>query len=99
MLQGNLRQVLSRNDEVHDYFAADKSAQQPCYALLNMQCSERTVLGVEGGGDIIKRDEQSPGAANDLELTELLLGDEIRRIVLTITFPRDELVAKPRLFQ
>ncbi len=242
----DMRQVLSRNDEVHDYFAGDKSAQQPCYALLNMQRSERTVLGVEGGGDIIKRDvlqtsvsfkdrkvvkpaaseaqlrqeleqrafevlvayvleritamiadrhslketqllldmqlrlaqvkqaslsslledrdagaedldallqqqqhttqafeqasarlltlddyidritevlghpaehfkarhitmrlsqmnikrdEQAPGAANDLELTELLLGDEIRRIVLTITFPRDELVAKQRLFQ
>ncbi len=240
----DMRQVLSRNDEVHDYFAGDNSAQQPCYALLNMQCSERTVLGVEGGGDIIKRDvlqtsvsfkdrkvvkpaaseaqlrqeleqrafevlvayvleritamiadrhslketqllldmqlrlaqvkqaslsslledrdagaedldalqqqhttqafeqasarlltlddyidritevlghpaehfkarhitmrlsqmnikrdEQAPGAANDLELTELLLGDEIRRIVLTITFPRDELVAKQRLFQ
>ena len=241
----DMRQVLSRNDEVHDYFAGDKSAQQPCYALLNMQRSERTVLGVEGSGDIIKRDvlqtsvsfkdrkvvkpaaseaqlrqeleqrafevlvayvleritamiadrhslkekqllldmqlrlaqvkqaslsslledrdagaedldalqqqqhttqafeqasarlltlddyidritevlghpaehfkarqitmrlsqmnikrdEQAPGAANDLELTELLLGDEIRRIVLTITFPRDELVAKQRLFQ
>ena len=52
----NMRQVLSDNREVHDYFAADSSGQSHCYALLNMERSECTVLGVEGGGNIIKRD-------------------------------------------
>jgi len=53
----DMRHVLSRNNEVHDFFAgSDASGQQYCYALLNMQRSERTVLGVESRGDIIKRD-------------------------------------------
>ena len=52
----DMRQVLSDNREVHDYFAADGSGQSHCYALLNMERSERTVLGVEGSGNIIKRD-------------------------------------------
>jgi hypothetical protein len=53
----DMRQVLSRNREIHDFFAGDDaSGQQHCYALLNMQCSERTVMGVERSGDIIKRD-------------------------------------------
>jgi flagellar biosynthesis chaperone FliJ len=53
----DMRHVLSRSNEVHDYFDSnDSSGQQYCYALLNMQRSERTVLGVENRGDIIRRD-------------------------------------------
>lgn len=52
----DMRQVLSGNREVHDYFAADRSGQSHCYALLNMERSERTVLGIESSGNIIKRD-------------------------------------------
>ena len=53
----DMRHVLSRSNEVHDFFASsDASGQQYCYALLNMQRSERTVLGVENRGDIIRRD-------------------------------------------
>ena len=53
----DMRHVLSRNNEVHEYFdSSDASGQPHCYALLNMQRSERTVLGVENRGDIIRRD-------------------------------------------
>jgi hypothetical protein len=52
----DMRQVLSDNREVHDFFAGHADAEQPCYALLSMERSERTVLGMEGSGDIIKRD-------------------------------------------
>jgi len=53
----DMRHVLSRNNEVQQYFEdSAASGQQYCYALLNMQRSERTVLGVESSGDIIKRD-------------------------------------------
>ena len=52
----NMRQVLSDNREVHDFFASDSSGQPHCYALLNMERSERTVLGMESSGNIIKRD-------------------------------------------
>jgi len=53
----DMRHVLSRNNEVRKYFDDSSASGQPhCYALLNMQRSERTVLGVESRGDIIKRD-------------------------------------------
>ena len=53
----DMRDVLSSNREVRDFFdGPGASGQQHCYALLNMQRSERTVTGVEGSGDIIKRD-------------------------------------------
>jgi hypothetical protein len=49
--------VLSSNREVRDFLdGSDATEQQHCYALLSMQRSERTVTGVEGSGDIIKRD-------------------------------------------
>ena len=44
----------------------------------------------------IKRDEKSAGSGHDLELTEVLLGEQIRRILLIIKFPRDELLARKR---
>jgi hypothetical protein len=47
----------------------------------------------------IKHDEKSPAPGNDLPLSEYLLGEEIRRILLIIRFPGDELVARERLFQ
>ena len=53
----DMRHVLSRSNEVHDFFTGpDAGGQQHCYALLNMERSERTVLGVESRGDIIRRD-------------------------------------------
>lgn len=54
---GHMREVLSANPEVHDYFRSHHaSGQQHCYAMLSMLRSERTVTGVENGGDIIRRD-------------------------------------------
>lgn len=53
----DMRDVLSSNREVRDFFdGSSATGRQHCYALLNMQRSERTVTGVESSGDIIKRD-------------------------------------------
>ena len=52
---GDLQRVYSRSDEVHDYF--DRHAdRQSCYALLSMLCKERSVLGMEMHGDVMRRD-------------------------------------------
>jgi hypothetical protein len=53
----DMRQVLSSNREVHEYFDSHPApGQQYCHALLSMQRSERTVTGVENSGDVIRRD-------------------------------------------
>jgi len=52
---GDLQRVYSRSDEVHEYF--DRHAdQESCYALLSMLCRERSVLGMEMHGDVMRRD-------------------------------------------
>lgn len=54
---GDMREVLSRNREIHDFFDGyDATGQQHCYAMLSMERSERTVMGVESSGEILKRD-------------------------------------------
>ena len=52
---GDLQRVYSRSNEVQDYF--DRHADQDsCYALLSMLCKERSVLGMEMHGDVMRRD-------------------------------------------
>jgi len=51
----DLRRVFSRSPEVRDFFDLHTSAGC-CYALLSMERRERTVLGMEMRGDVIKRD-------------------------------------------
>jgi len=51
----DLRRVFSRSREVRDFFDQHTSAGC-CYALLSMEHRERTVLGMEMHGDVIKRD-------------------------------------------
>jgi hypothetical protein len=52
---GDLQRVYSRSQEVQEYF--DRHAdQESCYALLSMLCKERSVLGMEMHGDVMRRD-------------------------------------------
>jgi hypothetical protein len=52
---GDLQRVYSRSNEVQDYF--DRHAgQDSCYALLSMLRKERSVLGMEMHGDVMRRD-------------------------------------------
>jgi hypothetical protein len=52
---GDLQRVYSRSDEVHEYF--DRHADgESCYALLSMLRKERSVLGMEMHGDVMRRD-------------------------------------------
>ncbi|GMQ88703.1 MAG: hypothetical protein BMS9Abin09_0136 [Gammaproteobacteria bacterium] len=50
-----LRRVFSRSKEVRDFFDQHPAAGH-CYALLSMECSERTVLGMAMRGEVLKRD-------------------------------------------
>ena len=51
----DLQRVYSDSDEVHEYF--DRHAgEENCYALLSMLCRERSVLGMEMHGDVMRRD-------------------------------------------
>ncbi len=50
-----LQQVYSRAQVVRDYFDRNPGADE-CYGLLSMQRQERTVLGVEMGDGVMKRD-------------------------------------------
>jgi len=51
----DLQRVYSRSDEVHEFF--DRHAdQESCYALLSMLCKQRSVLGMEMHGDVMRRD-------------------------------------------
>ena len=52
---GDLQRVYSHSREVREYF--DKNAvQECCYALLSTLCTQRTVLGMEMQGDVMRRD-------------------------------------------
>jgi hypothetical protein len=51
----DLRRVFSHSKEVHDFFDQHTTAGH-CYALLSMERRERTVLGMEMHGEVIKRD-------------------------------------------
>jgi len=51
----DLRCVFSHSNEVHDFFDRHAAAGH-CYALLSMECKERTVLGMEMHGQVIRRD-------------------------------------------
>ena len=55
----DLQEIFSRSSEVRD-FMDDCLAEQTayCYALLCMRRSEKTVLGMDLAGDILKRDVQ-----------------------------------------
>jgi len=52
---GDLRRVYSQSDEVREYFDRHEG-QESCYALLSMLCKERSVLGMEMQGDVMRRD-------------------------------------------
>lgn len=52
---GQLQGVLSHSQEVREYFDTH-AEQQNCYALLSTLCTERTVLGMEMHGDVMRRD-------------------------------------------
>ena len=51
----DLRRVFSHSKEVRDFFD-QHTAVEHCYALLSMERKERTVLGMEMHGDVIRRD-------------------------------------------
>ena len=51
----DLRRVFSHGKEVRDFFD-QHTAVEHCYALLSMERKERTVLGMEMHGDVIRRD-------------------------------------------
>ena len=52
---GDLQRVYSHSQPVHEYF--DRHAdQESCYALLSMLCEERSVLGMEMHGEVMRRD-------------------------------------------
>ena len=51
----DLRRVFSHSKEVRDFFDQHADAGH-CYALLSMERKERTVLGMEMHGDVIRRD-------------------------------------------
>ncbi len=52
---GDLRRIFSHNNEVRDFFDQHPDAGF-CYALLSMERSERTTLGMEMRGEVLKRD-------------------------------------------
>lgn len=52
---GDLQRVYSRSDEVQDYFNRH-AERENCYALLSMLCKQRSVLGMEMHGDVMRRD-------------------------------------------
>jgi len=52
---GDLQRVYSRSDEVHEYFERHADGES-CYALLSMLRKERSVLGMEMHGDVMRRD-------------------------------------------
>lgn len=51
----DLRRVVSDNKVIRDYFEQHSHAEQ-CYAMLSMEKRERTVLGMEMHGELLKRD-------------------------------------------
>ena len=51
----DLRRVFSHSKELREFFDQHVAADY-CYALLSMECRERTVLGMEMHGEVIKRD-------------------------------------------
>lgn len=51
----DLQQVYSGSREVQEYFQK-KLDQDSCYALLSTLCEERSVLGMEMHGDVMRRD-------------------------------------------
>jgi hypothetical protein len=51
----DLRRVFSHSKELREFFDRHVGADY-CYALLSMECRERTVLGMEMHGELIKRD-------------------------------------------
>jgi hypothetical protein len=51
----DLQQVYSRSHEVQDFFQKNVD-QDSCYALLSTLCHERSVLGMEMHGDVMRRD-------------------------------------------
>ncbi|HHJ16224.1 MAG TPA: hypothetical protein ENJ80_05945 [Gammaproteobacteria bacterium] len=52
---GDLRRIFSHNKEVRDFFDRRPDAGL-CYALLSMERNERTTLGMEMRGEVLKRD-------------------------------------------
>jgi hypothetical protein len=52
---GDLRRVISHSKELCEFFDQHFAADY-CYALLSMERRERTVLGMEMHGEVIKRD-------------------------------------------
>jgi hypothetical protein len=51
----DLRIAFSDSEELHDFFTQHADAEN-CYTLLSMELRERTVLGMEMDGDVLKRD-------------------------------------------
>lgn len=51
----DLRNVFSDSKEIHDFFDRHADARN-CHVLLSMDLKERTVLGMEMHGDVLKRD-------------------------------------------
>ena len=52
---GDLRRIFSHSNEVREFFDRHPGADL-CYALLSMQRNERTTLGMEMRGEVLKRD-------------------------------------------
>lgn len=52
---GDMQRIYSDSQEVQDYFDRHGTLDS-CYALLSMLCHERTVLGIEMDGEVMKRD-------------------------------------------
>lgn len=51
----DLRDVFSQSKEIHDFFDQHADADN-CHVLLSTELRERTVLGMEMHGDVLKRD-------------------------------------------
>lgn len=52
---GDVQRVFSRSQEVREYFD-NHAGQESCYALLSTLCTQRTVLGMEMQGEVMRRD-------------------------------------------
>lgn len=46
----------------------------------------------------IKQETASPGSGHNLERTEIVLGEETRRVLLIIMFSREELIERKTFF-
>ncbi|HFD79144.1 MAG TPA: hypothetical protein ENK05_01965 [Gammaproteobacteria bacterium] len=73
----DLREVLGASREVRDFFASHPSPAQRCHAMLSAVRSERTVLGSELQGDVMRRDvKQRSVSFGDRRLVRPAASDE-----------------------